>query len=85
VLPSITRVEPIQAWIIDDTRYPKKGKHSVGVTRQYCGERGKQDDCQVAVSLSVATHHASLPIVYRLGQMRLAKRISRPLFIVDIT
>ena len=66
VLPSITRQEPIQAWIVDDTSYPKKGKHSVGVTRQYCGERGKQDNCQVAVSLSVATHQASLPIAYRL-------------------
>ena len=66
VLPSITREEPIQAWIMDDTSYPKKGKHSVGVARQYCGERGKQDNCQVAVSLSVATHQASLPIAYQL-------------------
>ena len=66
VLPSVTREEPIQAWIVDDTSHPKKGKHSVGVTRQYCGERGKQDNCQVAVSLSVATHQASLPIAYRL-------------------
>jgi SRSO17 transposase len=66
VLPSIIREEPIQALIIDDTSYPKKGKHSVGVARQYCGERGKQDNCQVAVSLSVATHQASLPVAYRL-------------------
>jgi SRSO17 transposase len=66
VLPAITREEPIQAFIIDDTSYPKKGKHSVGVTRQYCGERGKQDNCQVAVSLSVATHQASLPVAYQL-------------------
>jgi SRSO17 transposase len=66
VLPSITRDEPIQAWIIDDTGFPKKGHHSVGVARQYCGQLGKQDNCQVAVSLSVATHQGSLPIAYRL-------------------
>ena len=66
VLPSITGDEPIQAWIIDDTAFPKKGHHSVGVARQYCGQLGKQENCQVAVSLSVATHQASLPIAYRL-------------------
>lgn len=53
-------------WIIDDTGFPKKGKHSVGVARQYCGQLGKQDNCQVAVSLSVATEDASLPVSYRL-------------------
>jgi SRSO17 transposase len=66
VLPAIERHGPIEAWIIDDTGIPKKGKHSVGVGRQYCGERGKQDNCQVAVSLSIANHHASLPVAYRL-------------------
>ncbi len=66
VLPSITRDEPIQAWIIDDTGFPKKGNHSVGVARQYCGQLGKQDNCQVAVSLSVATHQGSLPVAYQL-------------------
>jgi SRSO17 transposase len=66
VLPSITRDEPIQVWIIDDTGFPKKGSHSVGVVRQYCGQLGKQDNCQVAVSLSVATHQGSLPVAYRL-------------------
>jgi SRSO17 transposase len=66
VLPSITRDEPVQAWILDDTGFPKKGSHSVGVARQYCGQLGKQDNCQVAVSLSVATHTGSLPIAYRL-------------------
>jgi SRSO17 transposase len=54
------------AWIIDDTGIPKKGKHSVGVARQYCGVLGKQDNCQVAVSVSLATEEASVPLAYRL-------------------
>ena len=66
VLPSIERRGPIEAWIIDDTGFPKKGRHSVGVTRQYCGQLGKQDNCQVAVTLSVANRAASLPVAYRL-------------------
>ena len=66
MLPSITGEEPIQALIIDDTGFPKKGRHSVGVGRQYCGQLGKQDNCQVAVSLSVAMHQGSLPAAYRL-------------------
>ena len=57
---------PIEAWIIDDTGFPKHGTHSVGVSHQYCGQLGKQDNCQVAVSLSLANHHASLPVAYRL-------------------
>jgi SRSO17 transposase len=66
VLPLIEQHGPIRAWIIDDTGFPKKGKHSVGVARQYCGQLGKQDNCQVAVSLSVANDAASLPIAWRL-------------------
>src|SRR3954467_7597538 len=66
VLPEMTRTEPIAAWIIDDTGFPKKGRHSGGVGRQYCGQLGKQDNCQVAVSLSLANHAASLPIAWRL-------------------
>jgi SRSO17 transposase len=66
VVPALERHGPIEAWIIDDTGLPKKGRHSVGVGRQYCGQLGKQDNCQVAVSLSVANHHASLPVAYRL-------------------
>ena len=66
VLPQIERHGGIEAWIIDDTGMPKHGRHSVGVARQYCGQLGKQDNCQVAVSLSVANHHASLPVAYRL-------------------
>jgi len=66
VLPAMTKTGPIVAWIVDDTGLPKKGTHSVGVARQYCGQTGKQDNCQVAVSLSAATWKASLPIAYRL-------------------
>jgi len=66
VLPAIERHGPIEAWIIDDASFAKKGRHSVGVARQYCGELGKQDNCQVAVSLSLANRHASLPVADRL-------------------
>jgi SRSO17 transposase len=66
VLPAMRKRGPVVAWIVDDTGFPKKGKHSVGVTRQYCGQVGKQDNCRVAVSLSVATWSSSLPIAYRL-------------------
>ena len=66
VLPAMEKAAPVRAWIVDDTGIPKKGKHSVGVARQYCGELGKQDNCQVAVTLSVASEHASLPIALRL-------------------
>ena len=66
VVPQLERHGAIEAWIIDDTGFPKPGQHSVGVARQYCGQLGKQDNCQVAVSLSLANHHASLPVAYQL-------------------
>src|ERR1700734_2320025 len=66
VLPAMERQGPVVAWIVDDTGFPKKGKHSVGVTRQYCGQVGKQENCRIAVSLSVATWDSSLPSAYRL-------------------
>lgn len=53
-------------WIIDDTGIPKQGTHSVGVTRQYCGQLGKTENSQVAVSLSLASDTGSLPIQWRL-------------------
>jgi SRSO17 transposase len=66
VLPAIEKDGPVEAWIIDDTSFPKQGKHSVGVHHQYCGQLGKQANCQVTVSLSIANHAASLPVAYRL-------------------
>jgi SRSO17 transposase len=66
VLSALKSKGPVQAWIVDDTGFPKKGTHSVGVARQYCGQVGKQDNCRVAVSLSVSTKEASLPIAFRL-------------------
>ena len=65
-LTAMRQKGPVQAWIVDDTGFPKKGRHSVGVVRQYCGQVGKQENCRVAVSLSVSTNQASLPIAWRL-------------------
>ena len=66
VLPSMQKHGPVVAWIVDDTGFPKQGKHSVGVARQYCGQIGKHDNCQAAVSLSVSTWSSSLPVAWRL-------------------
>ena len=66
VLPRIESHGAIEAWIVDDTGFPKYGQHSVGVAHQYCGQVGKQTNCQIAVSLSLANRHASLPVAYRL-------------------
>jgi SRSO17 transposase len=66
VVPAMEEQGPIVAWIVDDTGFVKKGTNSVGVARQYCGQVGKQENCQVAVSLSMSTMKASLPIAWRL-------------------
>jgi SRSO17 transposase len=65
-LAAMRKREPVMAWIVDDTGFPKKGKESVGVARQYCGQLGKQENCRVAVSLSVTTATWSVPVAYRL-------------------
>src|SRR5436189_4267676 len=66
VLAALERHGPVAAWVVDDTGIPKKGRHSVGVARQYCGVLGEQDNCQVAVRESVAHERASVPVAYRL-------------------
>lgn len=66
VVPAMQAHGPVVAWIVDDTGFPKKGTHSVGVGRQYCGQVGKQENCRVAVSLSLATGTSSLPVACRL-------------------
>jgi len=65
-LPVLESAGGIRVWMVDDTGMVKKGTKSVGVARQYCGRIGKQENCQVAVSLSVASEDWSLPIGYRL-------------------
>lgn len=66
VLEQMERHGSIAAWIVDDTGIPKKGTHSVGVAKQYCGRLGKRDNCQVSVSLTVANEAVSIPVAYRL-------------------
>jgi len=66
VMPALAAQGGVEALIVDDTGMAKKGSHSVGVARQYCGRLGKTDNCQIAVTLSLANHQASLPIAYRL-------------------
>jgi SRSO17 transposase len=66
VLDQMDRHGGVMAWSVDDTGIPKKGTHSVGVARQYCGNLGKQDNCQVAVSISLVNEAVSVPAAYRL-------------------
>jgi SRSO17 transposase len=65
-IEAMTQEEPLRTWVIDDTGFLKQGKHSVGVQRQYTGSAGKIANCQIAVSLSVATRSAHVPIDFAL-------------------
>jgi SRSO17 transposase len=65
-LAQLERHAPVGAWVVDDTGMPKKGRQSVGVARQYCGPLGKQDNCQVVMTLSLANAVGSVPAAYRL-------------------
>ena len=66
VLDAMERHGAVAAWIVDDTGFPKKGRHSVGVARQYCGVLGKQDNCQVAVTVTLTNEAVSVPAAFTL-------------------
>ena len=65
-LKAMTATQPIETWILDDTGFLKQGKHSVGVQRQYTGSAGKVTNCQVGVSLTLATRSAHVPVDFQL-------------------
>jgi SRSO17 transposase len=65
-IEAMTKREPIQNWIVDDSGWLKQGKHSVGVQRQYTGSAGKITNCQIGVSLTLATRSEHLPVDFEL-------------------
>src|SRR5215470_8403964 len=65
-LDAMTAKEPVESWIIDDTGFLKQGAHSVGVQRQYTGSAGKIANCQIGVSLSIATPQDHVAVDFEL-------------------
>jgi SRSO17 transposase len=65
-LAALTSRERVETWIVDDTGFQKQGRHSVGVQRQYTGSVGKVTNCQIGVSLTIATRTDQLPIDFEL-------------------
>jgi SRSO17 transposase len=65
-IAAMEKRDPILAWVVDDTGFLKQGTHSVGVQRQYTGSAGKIANCQVGVSLSIATRTEHVPIDFAL-------------------
>jgi SRSO17 transposase len=66
VCQALTEKEPVTAWVVDDTGFLKQGTHSVGVQRQYTGTAGKITNCQIGVSLEIATATQHAPIDFEL-------------------
>ena len=62
----VQRMEPLEAWIVDETGWPKQGTHSVGVAHQYCGAVGKKANCQVHVEVAVSDGMVAAPVAARL-------------------
>jgi len=62
----IPHLEPMAAWVVDETGWLKQGQHSVGVSHQYCGSVGKQANCQVSVEVVVTDGWVAAPIGGRL-------------------
>lgn len=63
---TISHLEPLEAWVVDETGWVKQGSHSVGVSHQYCGAVGKQANCQVSVEVVVSDGWIAAPLGGRL-------------------